>query len=56
VLQDWAVDNDGTVLATGSNSTNCYQRRDQSRWTAVLPPPLRDGQIGWYCHSYWTDM
>jgi hypothetical protein len=55
VLNDWAVDNDGTVLATGANQSNCTARRDNTKWT-TLAPVLRDGQIGYYCYSYWTDL
>jgi hypothetical protein len=56
VANDWAVDNDITVLATGTNQANCTTRRDTTKWTTTLPAPLRDGQIGYYCYSAWTDL
>jgi hypothetical protein len=54
---DWWVDNDATVMATGTDKANCESRRDNMKWQNFNSyPRLRDGQIGYYCYSYWDNL
>jgi len=52
---DWWVDNDIAVMATGTNSTNCFSRLDGMTWRNFTAyPRLMDAQIGYYCYRYWS--
>lgn len=54
---DWATEQDVAVMATGTNSANCAARRDNMTWqNHGSYPRLRDGQIGYYCYTYWTNL
>ncbi len=54
---DWATSQDLTVMATGTNSSNCHSRRDNMKWQNFGSySRLRDGQIGYYCYSYWNNL
>lgn len=54
---DWATSQDVTVMATGSNKSNCESRRDGMKWQNYTSyGRLRDGQIGWYCYWYWNNL
>ena len=54
---DWWVDNDVTVMATGTSKANCESRRDTMKWQNFTTyPRLRDGQIAYYCYTYWDNL
>ena len=54
---DWYVDQDITVMATGTNQSSCHARRDNMKWQNFTSySRLRDGQIGWYCYTYWDNL
>jgi len=43
------------VANTGANSTDCWNRQGSLTVNNVVgAPALRDGQIGYYCYSYWN--
>lgn len=54
---DWWTDQDVTVMATGTNQSNCENRRDNMKWQNYTSySRLRDAQIGWYCYWYWNNL
>lgn len=54
---DWWVDNDVTVMTTGTDSSNCLSRRSGMKWQNFGGyARLRDGKIGWYCYTYWNNL
>jgi len=54
---DWWASQDLTVMATGTNSTDCHARRDNMKWQNFnAHSRLRDGQIGYYCYTYWNNL
>lgn len=54
---DWDADQDLTVMATGANSGDCWNRRDYMTWQNFpYYPRLRDGQVGWRCFAHWDDI
>jgi hypothetical protein len=54
---DWATDQDVTVMATGTNESNCHSRRDNMKWQNFGSyGRIRDNQIGWYCYWYWNNL
>lgn len=54
---DWYVDNDATVMATGRTASECGNRRDNMTWYNYNSyTRLRDGQIGYYCYTYWHNL
>ena len=54
---DWAASQDLTVVATGTNPSNCHSRRDNMKWQNITTyARLRDGQIGWVCRASWNNL
>lgn len=54
---DWNVDNDATVMATGTSKSNCESRRDNMKWQNFGSyPRLRDAEINYYCYYYWNNL
>jgi len=54
---DWATDQDVAVMATGTNSADCANRRDNMTWQNYPSyPRLRDNAIGYYCYWYWDNL
>jgi len=54
---DWATDQDVTIMATGTNKSNCHSRRDNMKWQNFGSyARLRDGDNGWYCYSSWNNL
>ncbi len=54
---DWATDQDVTVMATGTDQSNCHSRRDNMKWQNFGGyARLRDNSVGWYCYSYWNNL
>ena len=54
---DWATSQDVTVMATGTSSADCANRRDTMKWQNYTSyPRLRDGDIKYYCYSYWNNL
>ncbi len=54
---DWWVSNDVTVMATGVNKSNCQNRRDNMKWQNFKSySRLQDGEIGYYCYTYWENL
>lgn len=59
VLNDWIVDNDGVVMATGNLWQSCTNRLNNFKWaTTPWPnlPILRDFAISEMCLNYWFDL
>jgi len=42
------------VANTGANSTDCWNRQGLTLNNVLTESALRDGQIGYYCYSYWN--
>ena len=54
---DWNTDQDVTVMATGSSSSNCQSRRDNMKWQNFGSyGRLRDGAITHYCRTSWQNL
>ena len=54
---DWINDQDVTVVATGTNASNCHSRRDNMKWQNFGGySRLRDGQIGYICRTSWDNL
>jgi hypothetical protein len=54
---DWWVDNDAAVATTGADMNDCWNRQYGITWHNYDDyPRLRDGSIGWVCHSNWDNM
>ncbi|HKO89075.1 MAG TPA: DUF6345 domain-containing protein, partial [Burkholderiales bacterium] len=54
---DWNTDQDVTVMATGSSSSNCQSRRDNMKWQNFSSyGRLRDGAITHYCRTSWQNL
>ena len=54
---DWWEDQDVTVMATGTSSSNCASRRDNMKWQNFGSySRLRDSQIAYYCYWYWDNL
>lgn len=56
-VSDWWHDQDAAVMATGANSTDCWNRLNGMTWQNVTYyPRLRDGQIGYWCQYSWSNL
>lgn len=54
---DWLTNQDLSVVATGSSSSNCSFRRDYMKWSDYYTyPQLRDGAASWMCWYYWNNL
>jgi hypothetical protein len=54
---DWATDQDITVMATGTSSSNCATRRDTMKWQNFGGfSRIRDNTITHYCYWYWNNL
>jgi len=46
-----------TVMATGSNSSDCANRRDNMKWQNYTSyGRLRDSAAAYYCYWYWDNL
>lgn len=49
---DWYADQDVKVLATGTSSSNCTDRKNSIKWQNFTSfPRLRDSNVKWFCSS-----
>ncbi len=56
-LSEPFVDVDAAVIATGETSSECETRRNNMKWQNYTDyRRLRDGQVVWYCWSFWDNL
>jgi hypothetical protein len=56
-LSDWYQDQDVSVVATGTNSSNCWSRMDNMKWQNYGSYPfIRDNSIGYTCWYWWDNI
>lgn len=54
-VDDFWSDEDAAVMATGKNSSDCSNRRNGMKWQNYPSyPRLRDGDIGYFCRTFWA--
>jgi len=56
-VSDWYHDQDATVLTTGYTLSECKSRRSGMKWTNYGSyPRRRDGDVNWYCWTWWNNL
>ena len=56
-VSDWYHAQDATVLTTGYTLSECKSRRSGMKWTNYGSyPRRRNGDVNWYCWTWWNNL
>lgn len=56
-LTGTSVDNDGAVIASGANSTHCWDRLNNMTWGNIMNyGRVMDSGFGWICQAQWDNL